>query len=260
MSSSTGKEVLIHNLSHSDLILGVRNTNSEDGSFVARPKFSQFNEISHRIYLQVKQNVGSLFTSTPHVRTVTEKTDQSDIPIGYKLNNENAFVCDTGKLRFREEDKDKVLSGDSDHCLIDYVYFPLISVLVKKWAAHIEDTHRGFQKVILLVSGRGKSIDTRANDADNSTEFTAKLISIFIKAAFPDIKVEFLHSNTNLFRYDENIVFIKHELLPKIDYLREEYILTPDGKWKEKFKVTLSFADGSSARISAINASLKLYR
>jgi hypothetical protein len=31
-------------------------------------------------------------------------------------------------------------------------------------------------------------------------------------------------------------------------------------KWKEMMRLTLSFADGSSARISAINAALKHYR
>jgi hypothetical protein len=96
---------------------------------------------------------------------------------------------------------------------------------------------------------------------DNSTEFTAKLIKLFIELAYENkIEVQLLHSTTNLFRYDENILFVRQELLPKIEEIREDFLNGEDPKWREKLKLTISFADGSTARISAINASLKHYR
>ena len=69
-----------------------------------------------------------------------------------------------------------------------------------------------------------------------------------------------IHSTTNVFRYDENIAFVKRELLPLIDAIRDDMVQLHGAKWKEMMRLTLSFADGSSARISAINAALKHYR
>lgn len=45
-----------------------------------------------------------------------------------------------------------------------------------------------------------------------------------------------------------------------IDVLRDDLARKVGARWKDIFKLTLSFADGSSARISAINAALKPYR
>lgn len=152
-------------------------------------------------------------------------------------------------------------SGQAKSCLVSYIYFPLFSVLLRQWTHTIHDhAHDDFRKVIVLVSGRGEPIDSKAQDLDNSTEFTGKLIQLFIQQLQPEIEVHLLHSTTNLFRYDANIAFVKQELLPKIIELREELLDEDEPKWKDKLKLTLSFADGSTARISAINASLKHFR
>ena len=45
-----------------------------------------------------------------------------------------------------------------------------------------------------------------------------------------------------------------------IDRHRDKLARLVGAKWKDLFKVTISFADGSSARVSAINAALKPYR
>jgi hypothetical protein len=86
------------------------------------------------------------------------------------------------------------------------------------------------------------------------------LIALFLAKAYPKIEVQLIHSNTNLFRYDENIVFVKTELLPAINVMRDKLVEKHCGKWKEFMKITLSFADGTSARINAINASLRHLR
>lgn len=86
------------------------------------------------------------------------------------------------------------------------------------------------------------------------------MIEAFLNFGSNSLEIHLLHSNTNLFRYDANIIFVKKELLPKIAEIREE-LLNTDGEpdLKRRLKLTLSFADGSTARISAINASLKHY-
>ena len=94
-----------------------------------------------------------------------------------------------------------------------------------------------------------------------------------------------IHSDTNIFRYDENITFAKHELMPCIDSYRDAHArcepypdenpgvgsiddkndstlergpFNPD--WRQTVSVTYSFADGSAARSHAIQAALRPYR
>jgi hypothetical protein len=144
-------------------------------------------------------------------------------------------------------------------CTLENVYFPLLATLIPKWIENIP-TKDNTRRIVVLVSGRGKPIDAQAKEADNSTEFTAKLAALFIRMAYPSMEVQLLHSNTNLFRYDENIVFVKRELLPCINKYRDQLVALHRGKWKEQMHVTLSFADGTSARVNAINASLRHFR
>ena len=100
-----------------------------------------------------------------------------------------------------------------------------------------------------------------------------------------------IHSETNIFRYDENITFTNDELMPCIDAYRDAHArgqpyptyetdtngnmtmvqnnnvhptknnnTSYDPDWKQSFHVTLSFADGSPARTHAIQSSLRPYR
>jgi hypothetical protein len=72
--------------------------------------------------------------------------------------------------------------------------------------------------------------------------------------------VRLVHSRTNAFRYDENITFVKRELLPRIEALRDAKARAVGGDWPESFHITMSFAGGTPARISAIQAALRPYR
>ena len=92
-------------------------------------------------------------------------------------------------------------------------------------------------------------MDQTARVVDNSTKFLAELIKLFISHTYPHISVVHVHSTTNLFRYDENIAFVKRELVPLIDGIRDGLARSWGDKWKDLFGLTLSFADGSSARI-----------
>ena len=112
----------------------------------------------------------------------------------------------------------------------------------------------------------------------NSTRFCAHLMEKFIKVLYPNVTVVRIHSDeSNIFRYDENLSFVKRQLIPCIDAYRDAYargLPYPDEitdsiklkgndfntEWKNSFHVTLSFADGSPARTYAIQASLRPYR
>ena len=113
---------------------------------------------------------------------------------------------------------------------------------------------------LILVSGKGKPNNIQDKNDDNSTEFTSQLVKLFLRQAYCTVDIICIHSNTNLFRYDENIIFVKQELLPAMHRLRSEVVQKYKDKWRENMHVILSFADGSSARISAINQSLKHFQ
>jgi hypothetical protein len=265
-----GKNVLIHNLSHSDLILGVKFA-GDSGSIssepvVARPKFSQFNALSVDLFKKIREFSShvKIYKTEGYASRSSSTPEDAAVPVGYELPPDFS-TWKPDHLRFRDEDKARISTleekGQSLTSSIHYIYFPLISVLLRNWleSISVEKSSYGYKKIIILVSGRGEPIDNKSNNLDNSTEFTAKLIKLFVEEVYPDIDVQLLHSTTNLFRYDANIAFVRQDLLPKIDEIRED-ILSDDPKWRDRLKLTLSFADGSTARISAINASLKYFR
>jgi len=183
---------------------------------------------------------------------------------------------------------------------INAVFFPLLATLLPRWLGKIADKFGGggeenerkkvaaplpspnVKKVVVLVSGVGTPRNWTHSISGNSTEACAELMELFIHVLYPDITVVRIHSDTNIFRYDENITFATQELMPCIDSYRDAHARCepyPDemvgGKqhasttlernpfnpdWRQSVSVTYSFADGSAARSHAIQASLRPYR
>lgn len=129
--------------------------------------------------------------------------------------------------------------------------------MLSQW---IRQCNAGSKQRVILVSGRGQAIDTGASELDNSTQFTAQLVKLFIDEKWPMIACHLIHSDDNLFRYDSNIMFVKKDLVPFVSSLRNDVVRLKREKWRDHLRLTLSFADGSSARISAINQSLRHYQ
>lgn len=91
-------------------------------------------------------------------------------------------------------------------CVIEATFFPLLAVLLPKWLTKCDASK---QKIVVIISGQGTPNDAKSSMVDNSTKFTGVLITKFIEREYPDIKVLHIHSATNIFRYDENIAFVK---------------------------------------------------
>ena len=221
------------------------------------------------------------------------------VPAGFDFSGDNKaiHISDLSTLRFRKDDGEKLrqeinrqgavadgpATGSSTTnesgsigssppspdiaaptCSINTVYFPLISLLLPKWLESINEQSSGDttpNKIMLLITGAGTPADSQANFVDNSTEYQGKLVMEFLKVVHPDIKVIHIHtSDLNIFRYDDNIEFVKVYLNPHIENFRSKAAKLYGAEWKNKFNLTLSFADGSSARTSAINAAIRLYK
>ena len=76
----------------------------------------------------------------------------------------------------------------------------------------------------------------------NSTDGVARLMEAWLSRVYPSLEVIRVHSLSNLFRYDENIAFVNHELLPKIEALRDELALQYAARWRDLLRITISFA------------------
>lgn len=278
----TGVEILVHNLSHSDLVLDINNSKlTLQEKIVARPKFSHFRAITEAIYSHALKHNGNFDISEilPYSRERREHLPGPSVPIGFNFRATPVPIRGLSSLRFKQDGAARVIQShhhnkknnnnhnnhnnssnsncssnsnsngaddsssgngmdlekfpescyDMKHllCLIEAAHFPLIGALLKKWLNNIlERGHAdtGVKKVLVLVSGRGTASDFDANMADNSTEFTAKLIELFVRRTYPSLELRLIHSHSNLFRYDENIVFVKRELVPVIDSYRSTLV------------------------------------
>lgn len=275
--STSNVEILLHNLSHSDLVFDINNDNNSftDGIIRGRPKFNHYKAITENIiqFIENEKECTSVCIHPKFIRQLRPGSDKYDIQqvnptsnvaLGYDFKKK-IHVKDSSNIRFRRNDETKLFpelkKEESTSCILTSVYFPLISMLVPKWLHNMESSGRNnSRKIIILVTGRGTPRDSNESSNDNSTKYSGTLIKRFLNEVYPMIEVIHVHSMTNLFRYDENIVFVKRELLPIINSFRDELSSTLGSKWRDSMKITLSFADGSSARISAINASLKNYQ
>jgi len=272
-------EVLLHNVSHADLVLSLQDnttTTNLEKKVIARPKFSHFRAITKSILESLDSHDIKIASHLKYYRKVVKQNpieyevapveSGEYTPVGFDFCEYPVRINDIAGLRFRRDDKTLISSpSHSPSVSINAVYFPLLAILLPKWLETIQYRERSdsCKLILYFVTGRGTANDTSALVSDNSTEWTGKLMTKFINQLYPFIQVIHLHSQTNLFRYDENILFVKRELLPSIDHVRDNLvnsISSTEKRWKDYFRVTLSFADGSSARVSAINASLKHYR
>lgn len=147
------------------------------------------------------------------------------------------------------------------------VYLPLVAMLIPEWLRALrrrqnasKDALPPPRKVLILVTGAGQPRDRDANPQDNSTEGTGQIIQRFVKTCYPDIEVITINSAWGIFRYDDNVQFVKEHVLPIIEQKRSEVVSAFGDRWSKHIKVTISLADGAPARIAALNASLRSYQ
>ena len=233
-------------------------TNSK--AILCRPRFSSFDMFSRRIYSALKNNGNSLNLNVigfPHYERndhtprysliVPSSSRQKILPVGFGLNDcEKLSKGDMPCLRIRGKDAERL--ENLQHCLheenkfvderhsdlknkrhlcINAVFFPLLSTLISRWEKNTKEkfgnVSRKVKKVVILVSGVGTPRNYAHSISANSTKYCAELMEIFLKKSYPNLTVVKIHSETNIFRYDENIIFTKQELMPCIDAYRDAH-------------------------------------
>lgn len=144
---------------------------------------------------------------------------------------------------------------------ITAVYFPLVALLLPKWRQVLREFKSERSKqLVYLISGAGIPRNEAHSVHGNSTETTAKLLGLFVQQYYPHVDVIQVHSGSNIFRFDDNVQFMTRELRPRLEAHREALVDRCGDAWKAHFHVTIAYTDGPPARLSALNASLRIYR
>jgi hypothetical protein len=102
-------DILLHNLSHADLLLGVvtpaEAVRHDSDVLIVRPKFSKFHTISKSLYDHIIQNLAAIKIVNSPLHNRRESSGASDgdsVPIGFDLRDAPA-TCDIRDVRFRKE-------------------------------------------------------------------------------------------------------------------------------------------------------------
>jgi hypothetical protein len=296
-------ELMVHNVSHTDLVLSLdappASSSYVDLFCLCRPRFSAFDFYSKKV-----ANVMTILDSSALVRFPRyERSDATrryqikpepnqnaqQPPIGFAMPDDQSLHVTTEELndlRVRGRDASRLTNITATK--LNAVLFPLLATLMPQWQASIRqkyDNHTLPKQVLILVSGVGTPRNWTHSITGNSTQVCAQLMQHYLQTLYPHLVVVQIHSETNIFRYDENISFVQNELMPCIQSYRDAHakgLPYPDEKassmnsptisssdmekisfmadWKKSFKITLSFADGSPARNHAIQAALRPYR
>lgn len=192
--------------------------------------------------------------SSPPFVTPTPLTAEQKTP-----TFENGFAKGNSKdpvVTPRQENRPRVESSDAvPPARLNAVFFPLLATLMRRWHAQMADKYgstptspmnstsntniskgrnghengsnsvstKRVKKVLILVTGVGTPRNWTHSIDGNSTQACAKLMETYIRLLYPDVTVVLIHSQTNIFRYDENIAFVKRELMPCIDAYRDAH-------------------------------------
>lgn len=266
-------EILVHNISHTDMVLETKD------KLLCRPRFSCFDKYC-RLLTTDEQMLESIVSFPRYERSIEsprfsikENPRQEQCSTGLSIIS--GPHVDPAEMRFR--------GGASPTCTqLQTSYFPLLATLLPRWEQQISlrEYTGPVKKLLVLVSGVGTPRNWTHSVDGNSTQACADLMEMFVNRADPSIVVVKIHSCTNIFRYDENILFVQRELMPVIDAYRdahatgqpypdEQSLFGPviqrsdyeyDTEWRKSLTVTLSFADGSPARTHAIQVATRPYR
>ncbi|GMF32688.1 unnamed protein product [Phytophthora fragariaefolia] len=309
-------EFLVHNISHSDLVVELSwlradgSTGSSNGasvptarqsvevdgaavplSVLGRPKFSLFQQTSQQILERVQQlrhpapdaTHAAAVLSVPEAQEAPSllhpslldisrpgerwkaRCQDTQSPIGFNLADAPIPISNGELLRdFQlrgEAETTRLVEKHWDRVGITAVYFPLVALLLPKWTQVLREFQsEGSRQLVYLISGAGIPRNVQHSRSGNSTEITAQLIVLFVHQYYPHMTAIQVHSGSNIFRFDDNVQFMTRELRPLLEAHRETLVDRCGEAWKSHFHVTIAYADGPPARLSALNASLRMYR
>jgi hypothetical protein len=210
-------EMLVHNVSHTDLVLSVNAPPQQNESpyCLCAPRFSAFDMYCRRILAslsgdEIVVNFPRYERSetSPRYSIVTPKPSRQGLlqllPTGLELaglerhcSNLVLLEDELPNLRFRGRDAHRIepYYTNQEHVKrlqISHAFFPLLATLLPQWQSEMKQKFAHFhnvKKVIVLVSGVGTPRNWTHSITGNSTQACAELMERFIHVLYPDVTV-----------------------------------------------------------------------
>lgn len=253
------QSVLVYNITHADLILGVRRAGGGGGGgggddqsqeLFCKPKFSQMDSISQQV-LGRFASPGALLTSA-----FQDFPDLASIPVGFTFPDHPITVA-ADAVNFRNHH-----SPDStlEQVQVVSAYIPLAAQLIPAWYGR--ETPSGSSRHIFLICGAGRPQDDRVLAQGNSTRHTAELIAKFLLQQKPTMNIKVVDSSSalDLFDYSANVRFVRDTLVPVLESIRRRVLVDGIESWRAYFDLTIALTQGSPARMQALSAALTPFK
>eukprot|EP01134_Creolimax_fragrantissima_P005343 CFRG5343T1 len=279
--------VLIHNVSHSDLLLSLQCDEKEwaaqhkmgsetvgvERGLMGRPQYSMFQPVTDKLLKGVLRSDAAVVLATEHISNNSRQFVESNVdvvkeimkmadgtvrcvPIGLQLLGEPIHV-DWKNYHLRPSVNKDALKDRKD-VRVFAMYFPQIALSIPLWMERCKGAH----KTIFLVCGEGHSRNPAHGSYENSTLGTARLVEVFLQCMYPKagLSVEIIYSEAEIFKVRDNVEFFLKELHPRLYSIRRRMANMYDEAWPDRFRVTVSLSDGPPARLNALMASLRQFR
>lgn len=298
-SSPHNVALLVYNVSHLDFYVALGDKpcdfpcSDPDRLPLARPAFSGVHSVASSVFDTVWSNVvqpqsitlrvpsGSNPTSAPEglnlsgLDLIHAPLDGTACPIGYKIPQTELRSWHDLRLRAPElQPSPDAAAGPAPKTW--GAIFPLLALTMPTWLAHHgvgtgvidmasspravpADTAANTEFHVILVSGIAQPRNPRHETGANSTEVVAHLMEKFIQRVYPAVQVTRLHSGRGIFRFDDNVHFVRQRLLPSVAHLRSQAVTSWGDQWKQHFTVTLLLSSGAPARVTALSSALRQY-
>lgn len=201
-------EMLVHNVSHTDLVLSVdAPPETEESTYcLCRPRFSAFDMYCRRILDSVTGNENVInfpryerSEASPRYSIVTPRPSrQGLLPTGLELGHSSSLEVPTEELpnlRFRGRDAHRIEPyrlNEEGRLQISHAFFPLLATLLPRWHSEMKEKFADkvhVKKVVVLVSGVGTPRNWTHSITGNSTQACAELMERFIHVLYPDVIV-----------------------------------------------------------------------
>ena len=254
-------QILVHNLSHSDVVLSKR-------SDAASPLSSSLLRVDYNVYAARMEALQEhVLTAVDSIELIRETCpDESGrihaVPVG--LQFDPPLVMQTSDLFSRRESSAAAATAQPDGPVrITSYYVPIFAPIVARFIAAQSSPSSGggsIRRVVFFISGNSVPGDSEHASGAGSTEATAILLSRFMRHVYPNVLCHHIASGDDVFRYDANVAFLRRYLIPHIDGLRRSLVDNFADDWARHFSITISLATGAPARLAALTASCRQYR
>jgi hypothetical protein len=259
--NTVGVGVFVHNVSHWNVLVSLQCGTQEP--VLARIRFHDVSRVTALLGRIVKSKLANdkdAFSNNNNNDLDSKlNTNNNRTPYGFDLSADPCKLQGETYKAFhvRRDMQDHVDVNETPVCV--GIWFPLAAVILPRWLAEVNETLPDCAKQFYMMCGSAEPFDN-VDSAGNDTKNLGELLKIFCSVYYPSVHSHIIHAPLSVFHYDANVAFVNEELKPRIEEWRLQLAIKHGEDWPMLLDVSFALTDGASARVSAITASLKVFR